>query len=426
MVRITRSNELLKGIEGLHYLHQDVIDLSALFFNELRSIRATFGENAIDNLIPHVSSLLSKLNDTTKSNEDLKRDIEDVRLDLVAAENRCTDLNKSFKGISLECCELESKQEDEVRQLNLQIAQCKKENEQLKEQIDRHGTVNTANIIAEHQQRIDLLSGERKCLLTTIEVLEAEIESMRLELKRLEIQVSEQPIVEDDENVVLAELPTSAATEATLILPSVTAPPTPAINPTPQATPPPTSSDTSDPPCVSHHTKDFKKVLLIGDSHLRHSSFEAVVRGAHLECCPGANNLRRGYRGRPGYNGGHGKREALHSIADLLFTAKTRFQNTKIFFNSVLTRRDITYKALFDFNSQVELMCNNFDVTFVEANCHVSKRDLSRDGVHFNRRAVARLGSLFVDVMAAALYSPPPCSEPASNKQLESSPEQGN
>ncbi|KAG8335120.1 hypothetical protein J6590_076296 [Homalodisca vitripennis] len=418
MVRITRSNELLNGIEGLHYLHQDVIDLSALFFNELRSIRATFGENAIDNLIPHVSSLLSKLNDTTKSNEDLKRDIEDFRLDLVAAENRCTDLNKSFKGISLECFELESKQEDEVRLLNLQIAQCKKENEQLKEQIDRHGTVNTANIIAEHQQRIELLSA----------------------------------YLEDDENAVLAELPTPAATEATLILPSVTALPTPAINPTPQATPPPTSSETSDPPCVSHHTKDFKKVLLIGDSHLRHSSIEAVVRGAHLECCPGgkaldiknkllyyidldldviyfhvgAKNLRRGYRGRPGYNGGHGKREALHSIADLLFTAKTRFQNTKIFFNSVLTRRDITYKALFDFNSQVELMCNNFDVTFVEANCHVSKRDLSRDGVHFNRRAVARLGSLFVDVMAAALYSPPPCPEPASNEQLESSPEQGN
>lgn len=66
------------------------------------------------------------------------------------------------------------------------------------------------------------------------------------------------------------------------------------------------------------------------------------------------NNLRYGYRGGPGYDGGHGKREALHSMADLLFTAKTRFPHSKIFLNSILVRKDIGYKALYDFNCQLD------------------------------------------------------------------------
>ncbi|KAG8310800.1 hypothetical protein J6590_056638 [Homalodisca vitripennis] len=174
-------------------------------------------------------------------------------------------------------------------------------------------------------------------------------------------------------------------------------------------------------PSADRRDCSFKNVLLIGDSHLRHASSKCVFKGAYLECCPGgkivdiknrllnyvglslsviyihvgANNLRKGYRGGLGYNGGHGKREALHSMADLLFTVKTNFQNSKIFLDSVLIRRDIGYKALHDFNLQLELMCNNFDVEFVEGNTCVSRRDLTRDGVHFSRRGVTRLGSLF-------------------------------
>ena len=174
---------------------------------------------------------------------------------------------------------------------------------------------------------------------------------------------------------------------------------------------------------------DFKNILIIGDSMIHHASKIAVERGAYLECCPGArtehikerllkyenheltvihihvgtNNLRRGYRGGPGYNGGQGKREALHNLADLLFTAKTTFPNSEIFVNSIIIRSDINYKPLFDFNSQVELMCNNFGVRFVEANCWVSRRHLARDGRHLNARGVSRLSALFDSVLSAAL-----------------------
>jgi hypothetical protein len=117
----------------------------------------------------------------------------------------------------------------------------------------------------------------------------------------------------------------------------------------------------------------------------------------------GTNNLRMGYRGGPGYNGGHGKREALHDMADLLFTVKSNFPNSKIYLNSILIRSDITYKALYDFNEQLELMCNNFGVGFVEANCWVTRRHLARDGRHLNRGGVSRLASLFGAVIPAAL-----------------------
>lgn len=175
----------------------------------------------------------------------------------------------------------------------------------------------------------------------------------------------------------------------------------------------------------------LRHTLLIGDSHLKHSTKICKEQGAFIECCPGGkivdiknrllnyldvdlsviyfhvgcNNLRRGYRGGPGYSGGHGKREVLHSMADLLFTARKRFPNSKLILNSVLIRQDIGYKALYDFNYQLELMCDNFGVTFVEANCVVGRGDLVRDGVHFNRRGVSRLGHLFADVITSVLQS---------------------
>jgi hypothetical protein len=190
----------------------------------------------------------------------------------------------------------------------------------------------------------------------------------------------------------------------------------------------------------SHHNDTIKDVLIIGDSHLRHAAKPCSTEGAYVECCPGGkitdikniilsyvgvrlsviyfhvgcNNLKRGYRGGPGYNGGHGKRGALHCMADLLYSAKTQFPNAKVFLNSILVRRDISYKALFDFNVQLELMCNNFNVCFVEANCCVGRSDLSRDGVHFSRRGVSRLGSLFVDVITEALRPPPSDLDPGA------------
>ncbi|KAG8264336.1 hypothetical protein J6590_014626 [Homalodisca vitripennis] len=57
---------------------------------------------------------------------------------------------------------------------------------------------------------------------------------------------------------------------------------------------------------------------------------------------------------------------------------------------------DFVQEALSDLNAQLELVCNNFAVEFVECNACVGKRDLTRDGVHFNRKGAARLGSLYM------------------------------
>ncbi|KAG8329682.1 hypothetical protein J6590_081221 [Homalodisca vitripennis] len=178
----------------------------------------------------------------------------------------------------------------------------------------------------------------------------------------------------------------------------------------------------------SNNSRFNENVLLIGDSIIRYASEITFKKGAIVELCPGGkikdikekllkytgekisviyfhvgtNNLKRWYNGGAGYNGGHGKREALYDMADLLFTTKTHFPNTMIFVNSILVRSDITYRALFDFNDQLDVMCNNFGVMFVEANCWVKKQHLAREGRHLNRRGSHQLGTLFSEVFSVA------------------------
>ncbi|KAG8310991.1 SUMO1 sentrin specific peptidase 8 [Homalodisca vitripennis] len=155
----------------------------------------------------------------------------------------------------------------------------------------------------------------------------------------------------------------------------------------------------------------LKNVLVIGDSLLRYAGNLCLKNGATLDINPGAkiehikqkllkyvpnqpkiiyihvgtNNLVDGYNGRPGYNGGWGKRAALHSMADLLSTAKKHFPISDIMLSSVLTRRDIAPLPLCNFNEQLEVMCINFNVTYVDANRLVRGYHLARDGRHLNR-----------------------------------------
>lgn len=203
------------------------------------------------------------------------------------------------------------------------------------------------------------------------------------------------------------------------------------INENAETVPSKISSSISDKVAVSKDQGDTfnKNVLLIGDSIIRHSSNLCRKRGAYIECCPGGrildiktkllkylnqdlsviyihvgtNDLKRGYRGKAGYNGGDGKKQALHAMADLLFTTKNHFPNALVFLNSILIRSDISYKALFHFNEQLDLMCMNFGVSFVEANCWVNKHHLARDGRHLNWTGNQRLGQLFSDLFTAVL-----------------------
>ncbi|KAG8332751.1 hypothetical protein J6590_015579 [Homalodisca vitripennis] len=52
----------------------------------------------------------------------------------------------------------------------------------------------------------------------------------------------------------------------------------------------------------------------------------------------------------------------------LRYAKKTNVPMVTIFLISVLVSRDISYKALYNFNDQPELMCNNFGVEYVDTN----------------------------------------------------------
>lgn len=185
------------------------------------------------------------------------------------------------------------------------------------------------------------------------------------------------------------------------------------------------SSGTGSPKYTSQANERIRKtsmpnVLLIGDSLLRYSGKRCADSGAIVDVNPGArishikdklgkyksaqpkiiyllvgtNNLVHGYNGGPGYNGGWGKRMVLHSMADLLSTARQEFPNSIIIVNSVLTRNDISQKALFYFNEQLMLMCNNFNVEFLDTSAVVHYHHLARDGTHLNRKGNDSFGDL--------------------------------
>ena len=326
MPRVTRSTELLSFVDGLFYIDDNVIDLASQFYTELRSTSATFGEDSIERLVPHIVSLMTELNNVIKENIDLKREVQDLSSTLQAAENRCTDLNSSYREKAGECHALEDQLEARIAQLNADLTRGREENLKLTKTLSELQGDDIVRLLDESEDKIAALSAERRCLLTTIEVLDADVRCVRGQLSRLEEEKKSWesgllPEALDDDTPSARCIPPEAVT-------------------TPSAQP--AHRDIG-------HTEDFKDVLIIGDSLLRYASKKSVYRGAYLECCPGGkirdvknillgyldvrlsviyfhvgtNNLRKGFRGGPGYNGGHGKREVLHDMADLLFTART-------------------------------------------------------------------------------------------------------
>ncbi|KAG8285636.1 hypothetical protein J6590_076480 [Homalodisca vitripennis] len=112
----------------------------------------------------------------------------------------------------------------------------------------------------------------------------------------------------------------------------------------------------------------------------------------------GTNNLPLKYNGGAGYNGGCGKCEALHCMADLLYTTRIRFPNSVVLVDSILPRSDIGGTALAQFNEQLELMSGNFGVVFLNWNQLVRRYRLARDDRHLNRKGVSVFGAALLNV----------------------------
>lgn len=125
-------------------------------------------------------------------------------------------------------------------------------------------------MVKESDEKIAVLNTERRCLLTTIEVMDAEMKCLRADVARLEQRVKEQPSTDTPAQPDLhAELTTAATTSAT------------------STTQPPTTTFT---PQHSNHSPVFKDVLLIGDSLLRFSARDCCNKGAYVECLPGGKS----------------------------------------------------------------------------------------------------------------------------------------
>ncbi|KAG8306439.1 hypothetical protein J6590_047850 [Homalodisca vitripennis] len=118
MPPITRSSELLNVVDGLFYIEQDVIDIASQFYNVLKTCSVTLGEDAIEKLIPHINQVLSKLNDLSKANSELSEELGILKENLSSAERRCSNLDKSYRDMSVECCELEAQYEADISRLS--------------------------------------------------------------------------------------------------------------------------------------------------------------------------------------------------------------------------------------------------------------------------------------------------------------------
>ncbi|KAG8313770.1 hypothetical protein J6590_108004, partial [Homalodisca vitripennis] len=130
---VTRSSELLNIIDGLFYIDDDVVELASKFYSApFKSTSATFGVDSIERLIPHVSLLFSKLNNSCKVNKELNQDLSVLREQLENIENIFSGLNNSIKEKAEEYNELEDEASEKISRLTQQLNEIREENRQMK------------------------------------------------------------------------------------------------------------------------------------------------------------------------------------------------------------------------------------------------------------------------------------------------------
>lgn len=181
--------------DGLFFVDKEVIDLASSFYAELISTGATFGEDSIKKLVPHISSLVEKLNNVCKKNTDLRNEGTGLQDILLLAE--------SFKNKSVAYCELEDQLDTNVASLTVGLDEFKAEKLQLKERMIQN--LDMDSMMRESEENIAALPADRQRLLAPVEVLEADIKCLRRELEATESQFRKRKSSVDSSNL-LAEL----------------------------------------------------------------------------------------------------------------------------------------------------------------------------------------------------------------------------
>lgn len=62
------------------------MDRAAYLYTELIETSATFGEESIEKLIPHMSQLMCQLNDLSRANQDLNEEVESLKTELESTQ----------------------------------------------------------------------------------------------------------------------------------------------------------------------------------------------------------------------------------------------------------------------------------------------------------------------------------------------------
>jgi lysophospholipase L1-like esterase len=98
----------------------------------------------------------------------------------------------------------------------------------------------------------------------------------------------------------------------------------------------------------------------------------------------GTNDLRR--NGNLDY--------VKEDVYGLVNTTNTKFSTSRMVLSGVLRREDVSWWRIGTVNDRLEWVANTLGVTFVDPNSWVDDWDISRDGLHINRRGARHLGQL--------------------------------
>jgi len=85
----------------------------------------------------------------------------------------------------------------------------------------------------------------------------------------------------------------------------------------------------------------------------------------------------------------------MGDVYDLVNTAKTKFQKSRVVLSGVMRRRDLSWRRIGAVNRRYEWTTNMLGVNFLDPNSWVDDWDFGRDGLHINRSGARHLGQLY-------------------------------
>ena len=87
--------------------------------------------------------------------------------------------------------------------------------------------------------------------------------------------------------------------------------------------------------------------------------------------------------------------DIMEEVYDLVNTAKTKFQGSRLIVSGVLRSRRVSWGHDGAANDRLEWVAGTLGATFVDPNNWIRDGDFGRDGLHLNRSGARQLGELY-------------------------------